>query len=78
MESWEEIDTYDEQVEGADGGPAEPSARVEYFDSHRTSGIPRLELEKPDLMVEHPVTDTEDDQGARQGFSFGFFDDVVS
>nr|CDS20415.1 ankyrin :unc [Echinococcus granulosus] len=63
VESWEEIDTYDEQVEGVDGGPAEPKATADYFNSHRASGIPRLELEKPDLMAEHPVTDTEDDQG---------------
>ncbi|VDK35559.1 unnamed protein product [Taenia asiatica] len=63
VESWEEIDTYDEQVGGMDGGATGPSAAVDYFDSHRTSGIPRLELEKPDLMAEHPVTDTEDDQG---------------
>lgn len=37
--------------------------RKDKYEARKVSGIPRLELEKPDVMGEHPVTDTEEDQG---------------
>ena len=62
VESWEEIESYDEEVERPQGGETTTS-RPSGLESHRMSGVPRLELEKPDMMGEHPVTDTEEDQG---------------
>ncbi len=65
VESWEEIESYEEQV-GERRQPLEPGHAVivdEVTPSHRLSGIPRLELERPDVMGEHPVTDTEDNEG---------------
>lgn len=62
MESWEEIVSYDEQIDmPLDADAVRNQERMEK--AQRTSGVPRLELEKPDVMGEHPVTDTEDDQG---------------
>ncbi|KAM3175691.1 hypothetical protein ACTXT7_008019 [Hymenolepis weldensis] len=63
IESWEEIESYDEQIERPmDIYVDKNQQRKEKYESQRISGVPRLELEKPDVMGEHPVTDTEDDQ----------------
>lgn len=74
VESWEEIEFCDENegVSGARRGNiandtvqqrTAGDSEMKHNSAHRISGIPRLQLERPDLMGEHPVTDTEDNEG---------------
>ena len=63
VESWEEIESYDEEVDKPTGDGRSSTIAQNVTSQRYSSGIPRMELEKPDMMGEHPVTDTEDDQG---------------
>lgn len=69
VESWEEIETYEEEIGRYVRTTVESSHLIDNSELEGEAyGLPlvamaRLQLERPDVMGEHPVTDTEEDQG---------------